>query len=84
MLFFSRSHAQQSVQALSEPDRYAAWYDPTVEGGKFRRWRLFAEHVAVVRSTPLTWSQRQQCYIHLSRRFGRAWRAMAREVARIE
>jgi glycosyltransferase involved in cell wall biosynthesis len=63
-LFYSRSHAEQSIR-LGRHQRIG-WFDPSRRGRiAFPVWRVYREYLRCVREVPLTSHDRVWCYLTL-------------------
>lgn len=64
-LFFSRDHSQRGSRAYDyrQPHKAIAWFDPKMAGKLvFPAWRMFAEYIAAINRSPLSWRDRLPCY----------------------
>jgi hypothetical protein len=69
-LFFYRIHPAQSTAAYSNRTDRMAWFKPSAGAGfSLPFLRLFAEHMSLVRSSPLAWREKIRCYRSLVRWF---------------
>ena len=62
-LFFYRIHPAQSTRAYPSRTDRMAWFDPSAGAGfSLPFLRLFAEHMSLVRRSPLAWREKVRCY----------------------
>lgn len=69
-LFFSRDHSQRGSRAYDyrQPHKAIAWFDPKMSGKLvFPGWRLFAEYLAAIHRSPLSWRDRLLCYSEIAK-----------------
>ena len=62
-LFFYRIHPAQSTAAYPNRTDRMAWFKPLADAGfSLPFLRLFAEHMSLVRRSPLAWPEKVRCY----------------------
>jgi glycosyltransferase involved in cell wall biosynthesis len=67
-LFYSRSHPQQSYKVCDDDYKYAEWWDPKNKGQIILpHWKILAEYLHAINSTPLSWVEKAYCYAHTFR-----------------
>lgn len=67
-LFLHRQHADRSVHRYPRGRDRSAWFDPRLHGAiTFPRWRLLAEYARVIRTAPLSPSDRLGTSLDLAR-----------------
>lgn len=82
-LFFSRDHSQRGSRAYDyrKPHKAIAWFDPKMSGKLvFPEWRLFAEYLAAIHRSPLSWRDRLPCYSEIAKWLKDHRRNLARDL----
>lgn len=64
--FQKREHPGTSVRAHRPFYERLAWYDPAKKGKLYlTRWKWLSEYIGAIRTAPLTWQERLQCYLQM-------------------
>lgn len=80
-LFFPRTHARQSMQAMADRYAYTAWFDPAKAGRVvLPYWRVFAEYFKSAKSASLRGTERMWCCLYLLRALISYRRRLLREL----